>query len=279
MKMPVKRIGWAADTHLDHATPAMREEFYEQLLDADLDGVVLGGDIGTSENCFNFLAKIDNRVGVRTKIFYLLGNHDCWGSSIAQMKKVAGQLQIDFAYLPMQDVIHLGGTTVMLGADLWYDINAGAGRNSSVRLNDFHSIGEFIGKTSFVRQQVIQNLVRQDVSSLARKLDVAADMLDELARHSLTEQKKIILFVHVPPFASAAFHEGSVSDYEHLPYFCCVEAGRLLSDFVHLYPDIKIDVYAGHTHGAGIYQHNENLTVQTFHAEYGLPRLQHVIEL
>ena len=88
----------------------------------------------------------------------------------------------------------------------------------------------------------------------------------------------VILLTHVPPLPEATWHEGRQSDAEYLPHFCNPTLGRILREACQRFPNSKLTVLCGHTHGEGVHCEG-NLTVFTAPAEYRAPRIDRVIQV
>lgn len=89
----------------------------------------------------------------------------------------------------------------------------------------------------------------------------------------------VVVAIHVPPFAAAAWREGKQSDDNWLPHFSSKVAGDMLMSVAGAHPDREILVLCGHTHGGGTIDVRPNLRVITGPAEYGKPVLQQLFEL
>jgi len=59
MEQTVIRLAWTTDIHLEFLDATARSVFYDELLNAAADFVVLSGDIGTANNVEGFLAAFD----------------------------------------------------------------------------------------------------------------------------------------------------------------------------------------------------------------------------
>jgi hypothetical protein len=96
--------------------------------------------------------------------------------------------------------------------------------------------------------------------------------------------EQIVVVTHVPPFPQACVHNGVMSDPDWLPWFTCVQTGKVLAEYAYSHPEINILVLCGHSHGVGTYQHMPNLTVRTGGwlpgvRDYGNPIVQDTLEI
>jgi Icc-related predicted phosphoesterase len=161
----------------------------------------------------------------------------------------------------------LSETTALAGHDGWADGRLGLGQLSEVLLNDHFLIEELSG------------LRKPELFRRLRALgDEAAQQLGRVLEEALQACPRVILLTHVPPFREASWHEGRLSDGDHLPHFASQAAGETILEVLDHYPGRHLTVLCGHTHSRGQAQIRPNLLVQTGIAEYGRPVLQAVIE-
>ncbi len=80
----MKRFVWSSDVHLDRMDVGEREEFKEYLQELAPDGFILAGDIGEADSVAGFLEDFCRTLSC--PIYFVLGNHDFWGSSFEQVR-------------------------------------------------------------------------------------------------------------------------------------------------------------------------------------------------
>ena len=68
------RYGWLTDIHLNFLSPAQRRQFYACLRAAELDGLLIGGDIGEAPSVVHYLTELEE--AFPGMIYFVLGNHD-----------------------------------------------------------------------------------------------------------------------------------------------------------------------------------------------------------
>lgn len=246
--------------------------------DASQDIVLITGDIGEADNWAEKLKAF--AVGLReeacTGIFFVLGNHDAYGGSIAGMLETAEKMTGHGAtWLTKQGVVGLASDTALIGHDGWYDGRYGVPEASDVVLNDFLLIEELtLGGRRGERLRRPQ---------LLTKLRAMADRFAEEARPTLekavTSYRHVFFATHVPPFVGAAWHEGQISDKHWLPWMTNKAMGDMLMDVAQAHPETDITVLCGHTHSAGEYQALPNLRVLTAAASYGNPKVHQIFEV
>ncbi|MGO9261086.1 MAG: metallophosphoesterase family protein [Bryobacteraceae bacterium] len=84
------RIAWLTDIHLNFVSPHDRAGWYANLAGQKLDALLVGGDIGEADSVARFLTEIESALGV--PIYFVLGNHDFYRSSIAATRATVSRL-------------------------------------------------------------------------------------------------------------------------------------------------------------------------------------------
>jgi predicted phosphohydrolase len=266
---PVRRLAWATDVHLNFLAPHGLDYFCEALATEEPDAVLITGDIAEAPTLEPLLSRV--AASLRTPIYFVLGNHDYYRSSIVQVREAVVDLcrrSEWLAWLPAIGVVPLAADTALVGVDGWADGRLGDYVRSPVMLNDYVLIAELAGLTRAARLARLQALG-----------DGEAERLSGPLAEALARYPRVIVGTHVPPFKEACWHEGKVSNDEWLPHFSSRAVGEVLRRAALAWPDRKIRVLCGHTHGAGTAEILPNLKVVTGGAEYGEPRVQGVIEL
>jgi hypothetical protein len=83
--------------------------------------------------------------------------------------------------------------------------------------------------------------------------------------------RRILIITHVPPFLEASYFRGRPSEAKAAPFYVNQVLGETLLELADANPRLKLEVYAGHTHGRRTYQPRKNLTVRVGNARYGRP--------
>ncbi len=265
----MRRLAWATDVHLNFLAANGIDAFAEALLHEEPDAILLTGDIAeapTIEPLLSLLA-----AEVKRPIYFVLGNHDYYRSSIPRVREVVTALSERspyLAWLPAAGVVPLSREIALVGVDGWADGRLGDFLRSPVMLNDYVLIAELSGLPRGPR-----------LDKLCALGDAEAERLADLLREALPKYRRVIVGTHVPPFKEACWHDGAISNDDWLPHFTCRATGEVLRKAALAHPDRKIRVLCGHTHGAGTAEILPNLKVVTGGAEYGEPRVQGVIDL
>ncbi len=263
------RVAWLTDIHLDHLSREERQEFYGTLTGAHPDALLVGGDIGNALTFASFLREMAERLG--RPIYFVLGNHDCYGGAIAEVRRTASSLAREsphLGWLPEQGVVQLTRRTALLGHGSWADGRLGSGAHSTLLLNDYLLIRDFIPLDQPARFRRLNELGDEAARYFAETLPGAAAAYPHL-----------LLLTHVPPFRAACWHQGRISDDDWLPHFACQVAGEVIEEVMRGHPECSLTVLCGHVHSPGEVRILENLRVITGGAVYGAPQVQAVFEV
>lgn len=269
MLRPSLRAVWLTDIHLDFLSPRAREDFFSAVASQNPDAVFLTGDISVAPSLLEHLGALCDVVN--KPIYFVLGNHDFYHGSIADVRATVR----DFCsthpllhYLTDISMVALTESTALVGHDGWGDSRYGDYAQSAVRLNDHVLIKELTGLTPRTLQQQLMHLG-----------DEAARYLRGTLPHALDRYQHVILLTHVPPFRESCWYQGQVSNDEWLPFFACQAVGDVLREAMEKRPDRRLTVYCGHTHSGGTAQILPNLQVITGVAEYGTPQINKVLTI
>ncbi len=265
------KIAWTSDLHLNFVNDKALNQFLESIRCAEFDALLVGGDIGQEDSFGNYLVRMAE--AIRRPIYFVLGNHDCYGGTIGSARRLADNLSQNHPqiwYLPSCDPVRLSASTGLIGHGGWGDAQLGDFWNSQVRLTDFQRIGELLAAAHN------RGLLLDLLTALGRD---AGRFLGSQLRQALFEYDRVIVLTHVPPFAEASWHRGKPSGEDWLPFFACASTGIALRKVMEEYPDKRTTVLCGHTHSPGHCEVLPNLFVRTASAEYGDPGIQEIISL
>jgi len=264
------KLAWLTDLHLDCVD---RDEdvvaFCNQVAATGADAVLIGGDVALATTIERSLTLIES--ALERPIYFVLGNHDFYGGSIAGVRDAVRALSRRsrwLRWLPDAGCVPLGDRTGLVGHDSYADGRLGHGARSELMLNDFFCIEDFQGKTP-----------SEWYERLAALGDEAAAYFRETLPTALDRYEHVVVLTHVPPFREACWHLGRISDDEGLPLFACKAVGEALVEVMQRRPDRRATVLCGHTHSPGVAQILPTLEVRTGHARYGAPCIQDVIEV
>ena len=264
------RLAWSSDIHLNHAALPAWDDWIDAHRDSSLDGLIITGDISEADDVAFQLQRIAEALSL--PIFFVLGNHDFYLSSIASTRRRIASLAREVSalhYLTDAAAIETSPGRFLIGEDGWGDGTEGDYESSPVRLNDFVAIKEFRRAEPNDWPKLLRELGKESADRLERKLNSAIN----------GQVESVLVATHVPPFRESCWYQGQTTDDHWAPFFVCRQVGQVLSRFAQANPRTKITVLCGHTHHAGVAQPQPNLTVLTAAAEYGKPRIAQMIEL
>jgi 3',5'-cyclic AMP phosphodiesterase CpdA len=263
------KLAWLTDMHLNFVGRSAVEGLCNAIRSTGTDAILITGDIATSLYLCRYLQYLAE--DLRRPIYFVLGNHDYYGSSIrsvnAQVTKVVEESQ-HLVWLSRSGVVELLHDTCLIGHEGLADGRLGDPEGSEVDLNDYHHIEELHQPTK-ERRLHVQNMLG----------DAAAEHLESNLKSAIGKYKKIIVALHAPPFREACWHLGQNSDDNYLPHFACKATGEVLKAAMAKHPDTSMTVYCGHTHSGGYTEILPNLRVFTAGAEYRHPSIASIIQV
>jgi predicted phosphodiesterase len=264
------RLLWLTDLHLDRPTAEAREQFYLRLKGARFDAAVITGDISCGNKIDGHLADIARASSPR-KVYFLLGNHDFYGSSFSEVQKrverVCGQ-HGNLRQLGHGEIIALGKSDALIGHQGWADGRGGWGSRSLARNPDFYAIEDF------------QGLPREEAFGRMRELgNASAQYFRSRLPYALTCHHRVWIATHVPPFPQAAHYDNRPCSRLHQPFYSNVSAGTVIRGIAESFPDRRLTVLCGHTHCRAAVQAADNIYVLVGAARTGSPDFQRVFSL
>ena len=121
------KLAWITDPHLDHLEkkdPGALTRLGTALDREGVSSVLLGGDIADSRSFEKGLRRLVDVCG--RPLYYVLGNHDYYFSSVADVRGRAAALEIPgVQWLPKAGVVDLGGESALIGHGGWGDAHCG----------------------------------------------------------------------------------------------------------------------------------------------------------
>lgn len=267
------KLAWLTDIHLNFLDEDERIKFYQKIIRKTPDAIIISGDIAEGHSiCDLLLEMLDT---LKRPVYFVLGNHDYYGSSIDEVIRNISNLiknNNQLCWLKTTGVLALNENTILLGQDGWADGRLGNFKNSRVELNDSRLITDLFQQRILGRNQLLEKMQSlADADAFALKSD--------LEKAVFRQPQKIIVITHVPPFKESCLYMGKVSGDDFLPYFGSKATGDVLMEIALDNPSIEFLTLCGHTHSKSFYQPLDNLIVKSGSAEYSHPRVQEVIEV
>jgi Icc protein len=258
------KLAWVTDIHLNFIDEARAEAFCRDLAGTGAGAVLIGGDIAESRDLSSWLRFLEERLD--RPIYFVLGNHDYYGASIAEVRRRMEALSRSsrwLRWLPLEKAVPLTEDWVLAGVDGWGDARYGDHDRSPIEPADFSEIRDLIG------------LDKKALGKRLRELgDDEAAGVRETVSGILERFPKVLFLTHVPPFIESCWYEGRTADDDWAPYFTCKAVGDALRDLMRKRPDRRMTVLCGHTHNDGEAVILPNLLVRTGRASYGEPEIQ-----
>ncbi|WP_413431856.1 metallophosphoesterase family protein [Crateriforma spongiae] len=262
------RIAWITDPHLNHVPASRWDPWCDALRSSDPTALLITGDISDGDDGWFQLDRLT--AGVTCPIYFVLGNHDFYGGSVAQTRRRAVQAAREssrLVYLTDSEPIRLADEVYLVGEDGWGDGVIGDARTSPIRLQDFQQIDDLRGRTTDDR-----------LATLRAQGDESADRLRQKLMQVPDAAVTVWVATHVPPYRESCWYEGRIADDQWAPYFVCGRVGECLDDVATRRPRMNLEVLCGHTHHRGVYRRAHNLRVYTGAADYGHPAIEGLIE-
>ena len=263
-------VAWGTDVHLNFVPPGRIEAFCASVLESRAEALLLGGDIAEAPELEDTLRLLETRL--RLPIWFVLGNHDYYVSSIAAIEgRMRGLESPWLHWLPGDGVGSLTRRTALVGHGGWADARHGNFLASPVTFSDWVMIEDL--RTATGSEDPLA--VFADRPALQRKLRALGDRAAAELRPSLLEaaaaSPAVVVLTHVPPFRETAWYRGAPCDDDWLPGTTCRALGDLLLEVASATPAVDFTVLSGHTHGDAEARLLPNLRAITQGARYGEP--------
>jgi predicted MPP superfamily phosphohydrolase len=265
-----KRLLWLTDLHLNKVSPLEIDELLEEMAVYPCEAIVITGDISDGYYFLDFLEKTHETL-FHKPIYFVLGNHDYYHSSIEDTRKLATKISEKISsihYLTTSPILELTPHTAIIGHDSWADGRHGDFFSSTVKLRDFYAIEDFIGLKPEQRKELMHKLG-----------DEAAAFIKKQLTEALENYSKVILLTHIPPFVEACCYRGIPADENWGPFFLCQAVGDVLLEVMDKNPDSELLVLCGHTHHQAQVEKRPNILVLTGEVSIGEPSVQQVIPI
>ena len=269
------RLAWLTDPHFDHCEQSeyLIENISKKANDAQVDALILSGDISSSKKLVYHLSVLERTF--QKPIYFVLGNHDYWGSDIETVRKTvlstAGYSSY-LKFLTRSSYVALSKSTCVLGHDGWYDAYLGNAMSSQMGLNDWDRIYDFI--KTFGRQ------TREETIKVSRELaSQSLSHIKECIKAAAKYHNNIVIVTHVPPFIEACRYGAEPTQFDALPWFCNAQLGNLLRVAGDSYKNINFTIFAGHTHFKGEHHIAKNIHCYVGASTYGKPDIQEIVNL
>ncbi len=272
------RLLWLSDIHLNFLGGEQLTAFYNELVAAQPDLLVISGDIGEAPTVAGYLQTLSQ--AVERPIFFVLGNHDYYHGSVAGLRTQLASFTDNskLVYLSSVNEIPLTKTTAIIGHDGWADGRFGNYAVSPVLMNDHLLIEEFY-PSAIDGDRLSVKSKEYRLSVMQRLAGEAAAHFERVLPSALEKFEHVIVVTHVPPFKEACWFKGMMTNDDFLPHFASQVVGDMLKRIMENYPNRQLTVLYGHTHSSGEKAITPNIKAYGARAEYGAPQIQQIFDI
>lgn len=235
----ISTLGWLSDLHLDLTSQPEKKRFLDTLKSSDCNAIVITGDTSAHPELESHLRSIACAFAPRP-VYYLIGNHECYYSSIkatyALVRKLCGTIQ-NLYHLQDTGAVWLNRHTALIGHHGWADARTGWGADTVIRSKDHWCIDDF------------RDLSRDDCFGLMEALGKESARAIRLKLQPiLGRARKVIIATHFPPFQTSTKFDDKACGPTHSPYYVNASLGGMLLSIARHTPQIRYMVMSGHTH-------------------------------
>ena len=139
------RLIWTTDLHLNFADRHAYVRLISAIRDLRGDALLIGGDTGEAHSFPGYVDRLQSAVGL--PVYMVLGNHDFYGDSIANVSASMinlTRLNPKISWLSRQPAV-LSSTICLAGLEGWGDAGYGDYFHSRAQIADFDLIEDFKG--------------------------------------------------------------------------------------------------------------------------------------
>jgi predicted phosphohydrolase len=271
----IRKILHLTDLHLSSTDEISRKILYDNIKQLKPLIIFITGDISNSVTMKQCLQDLIMNIDIETSVFYVLGNHDYYYSSVDDViNDLTLQYHKNYFFTellvckPMwvkEIFIH---NNLIIGVNNFPDGRCGDLEKSKISINDY----------AYIKDYVVD-----DYKEVMKRLGkISADQLDSrLNDYDLYLYDNIIILMHTPPFRGAALHNGMMTMGGYEPHMVNISCGEVLEYHASKSENKNTNfvVLCGHTHTQSVYEHLQNLIVYTGGSYVGHPNISGVISL
>ena len=171
-----KRIGYAADLHLNFLDAEQKEGFFEDVRKLSLDGLILAGDTSVGSMLADDLHKL--AMAIEIPIWFTLGNHCWWMDGIEPLRNRLTSAVDRSPWLHWLDAngpAVLCDAVTLVGVDNWAD---NPWDRMSRKPKDWLYISDFVGLSTDERLDLSKRLSEDAARRLKVSIEAAAKTSD-----------------------------------------------------------------------------------------------------
>jgi len=241
---------WFTDTHLNRVNLIKKMLFIRHILKENPKAVFLTGDISTGMFLYYDLYLL--ATFVKCPIYFVLGNHDYWNSSIDKTHEKIKELCKKFPHLiwlSQSNAIALNDEAVIIGDEGWFD--GWNGNTDYLKLTLDQYLIEDFRKYKSIDEKLVcwREMATKSSFNIEHKLCKALD----------DGYKTIYIVTHFPPWIEATRDRGTVLEQFWLPYNTNVSMGKTIERVMSKYTKSKVIVLCGHIHADTIIHVSSNI--------------------
>lgn len=272
------KIFWLTDIHLDFVNVAQQKKLLNKIVKKsillkDKCCVVVTGDIGNSSCVIEDMLFWKEELGQHNiELYFVLGNHDYYGSSIEAIRFSLKSSDLKNNWLNNVDYIQLNNETALVGHDGWYDGGYANWFHSKVFMADYTQIFDL----NYI-QWWSKEVVFDRMNALAKE---GAEHVYASSVEAIKNDNKIIyVATHIPPFRENSVYNNMISDDDWMPHFSSKHMGDMLLKLSTEFKDVKFVVLCGHSHGEAKHIVPPNMVSYTSKAVYRNPCISRIFNL
>jgi 3',5'-cyclic-AMP phosphodiesterase len=261
-----RKFIWLTDLHM---RPWKRHRLVSHLNKEQPDGIFITGDISDGITLIGDLTYFATHLPC--PIYFILGNHDYWMSSIDKRHNAVRELcskHSNLIWMTEADIVRISDEVALIGDEGWYDADNGKPEYLKFTF-DWWMVEDFRQLPSMTECIAAwKKLAEQSVISLSQKLERAIEQ----------DYKNIYVLTHVPPWKEATRDVGTFMEPFWLPYNTNLVLGRALEKVMASHKKKNVVVLAGHTHSQASILVRKNLQCIVNDAHYfGYAKNQHIL--
>ena len=282
----MKKFVWCTDIHLDFLERTggrvrVLDEFIVPLSKVECDGFFISGDISLTEHLIDHLDLFDNLVN--NPVYFVLGNHDFYGGSFEGVRRAVRDLcakSKNLRYLTDAGHVSLTEKVALVGEDGWYDALHGDFQRSGYVMTDWFRIHDYLNAGAMGHGSFGDRPNMGTVVSLSRKFaSESALRVQSSLREAAKTHRTVIVLTHVPPWPQVHKTGGKTSAPTSHPWYTSKMMGDVISEVANENPDVKFEVFCGHTHGKVSANISHNVTCHVGGATYDEPSISGTLVL
>lgn len=253
---------WLTDIHLNFLKTSARQEFFKTLKLKTSHGIFLSGDIATGSTVAELLKELGEYLNL--PIYFVLGNHDLWNSSSAQVKRELAQLPSNLVYLSQSEPIALTEKVGLIGHDGFCDARWKEPKFPLVFLMDWCFIKDFRNLSLKEKYALMRDWASESATQVGLKLRKALETFEE-----------VIMVSHFPLLPETNLSKWWEDFWK--PYNSSKIMFETLTAIMQDYPKKKLKLLSGHSHQESIIEISHNILQKVGGVELGNPVIQEII--